>query len=155
MIEQQCLSTQLHILNSIINSLIEACITSSLTKFYRHDIQFILRRYCAMASVCWLFVEREIEQANKRTNEQTERALRVTYMYVQCSHCKLKNGKVQFDAHILYGSMFIAIFPLEFAWICSRNRKCKEEHGTQAKTQHRPRRMKERKREAGTKTLAM
>lgn len=33
-----------NILNLIINSLIEACITSSLTKFYRHDIQFIFRR---------------------------------------------------------------------------------------------------------------
>lgn len=39
-----------NILNLIINSLIEACITSSLTKFYRHDIQFIFRR---LPSVRW------------------------------------------------------------------------------------------------------
>lgn len=32
-----------NILNLIINSLIEACITSSLTKFYRHDIQFYIQ----------------------------------------------------------------------------------------------------------------
>lgn len=31
--------------------------------------------------------------------------------------CKLSNGKVQFDAHILCGSMFIAIFPLEFVTV--------------------------------------